>query len=129
MAQIHHTHFRINALPARLFSAHLVIDFLIVTALISKLLHSWLFIALSEHHYTTQTSKDFLNRSATMLNNVFNLVEASVRPNPPLTTSVSMHSGTKWTYDSIGFQQVTFPACVALSTCSGKFLRDVCAFY
>ena len=34
-----------------------VIDFLIVTASISTLLHSWLFIDLSEHHYTTQTSK------------------------------------------------------------------------
>ena len=34
-----------------------VIDFLIVTASISKLLHSWLFIDPSEHHYTTQTSK------------------------------------------------------------------------
>ena len=32
-----------------------VIDFLIVTASISKLLHSWLFIDPSEHHYTTQT--------------------------------------------------------------------------
>ena len=58
---------RINALP------YSVIDFLIVTASISKLLHSWLFIDLSEHHYTALTSKfnNFLNRSSTMLNNVF----------------------------------------------------------
>ena len=51
-----------------------VIDLLIVTASISKLLHSWLFIDLSEHHYTTQTSKfnNFLNGSSMMLNNVFN---------------------------------------------------------
>ena len=34
-----------------------LIDFLIVTASVSKLLHSWLFIDPSEHHYTTQTSK------------------------------------------------------------------------
>ena len=53
-----------------------VIDFLIVTASILKLLHSWLFIDPSEHHYTTQTSKfnNFLNRSSTMLNNVFNFI-------------------------------------------------------
>ena len=40
-----------------------------------KLLHSWLFIDLSEHHYTALTSKfnNFFNRSSTMLNNVFNL--------------------------------------------------------
>ena len=45
-----------------------------MTESISKLLHSWLFIDLSEHHYTTQTSKfnNFFNSSATMLNNVFN---------------------------------------------------------
>ena len=44
-----------------------------MTASISKLLHSWLFIDLSEHHYTALTSKfnNFLNRSSTMLNNVF----------------------------------------------------------
>ena len=50
---------RINALPARLFSGwYSVIDFLIVTASISKLLHSWLLIDLSEHHYTAlMTSK------------------------------------------------------------------------
>ena len=67
---------RINALPARLFSGDIsVIDFLIVTASISKLLHSWLFIDLSEHHYTALTSKfkKKFNRSATMLNNVFNV--------------------------------------------------------
>ena len=46
-----------------------VIDFLIVNTSISKLLHSWLFIDPSEHHYTTQ---NFFNRSSTMLNNVFN---------------------------------------------------------
>ena len=45
------------------------IHFLIVTTSISKLLHSWLFIDPSEHHYTTQTSKFkiFKNRSSTML--------------------------------------------------------------
>ena len=40
-----------------------------------KILHSWLFIDPSEHHYTTQTSefhKRKVNRSSTMLNNVFN---------------------------------------------------------
>ena len=39
----------------------------------SKLLHSWLFIDLPEHHYTTQTSKfnNFCNCSSAMLNNVF----------------------------------------------------------
>ena len=54
-----------------------VIDFLKVTVSISKLLHSWLFIDLSEHHYTTQTSKfnNFLNRSSTMLNNVFKMAD------------------------------------------------------
>ena len=52
-----------------------VIYFLIVTASISKLLHSWLFIDLSEHHYTALTSKfnNFFNRSSTMSNNVFNV--------------------------------------------------------
>ena len=52
-----------------------VIDFLIVTASISKLLHSWLLIDLSEHHYTALTSKfnNFFNRSSMMLNNVFNV--------------------------------------------------------
>ena len=56
-----------------------VIDFLIVTASISKLLHSWLFIDLSEHHYTALTSKfnNFFNRSSTMLNNVFNVQQCS----------------------------------------------------
>ena len=49
------------------------IYFLIVTASISKLLHSWLFIDPSEHHYTTQTSKfnNFSNRSSTMLKGKF----------------------------------------------------------
>ena len=44
-----------------------------MTASISKLLHSWLFIDLSEHHYTALTSKfkKKINRSSTMLNNVF----------------------------------------------------------
>ena len=44
-----------------------------MTASISKLLLSWLFVDPSEHHYTTQTSKfnNFFNRSSTMLNNVF----------------------------------------------------------
>ena len=39
-------------------------------------MHSWLFIDLSEHHYTALTSKfnNFFNRSSTMLNNVFNVV-------------------------------------------------------
>ena len=43
-----------------------------MTASISKLLHSWLFIDLSEHHYTALTSKfnNFFNRSSMMLNNV-----------------------------------------------------------
>ena len=47
--------------------------FLIVTASISKLLHSWLFIDPSEHSYAAQTSKfnHFKNRSSTILNNVF----------------------------------------------------------
>ena len=66
---------RIKWLPWRPFIQwwYSVIDFLIVIASISKLLHSWLFIDPSEHHYTTQTSKfnNFLNRSSTMLNNVF----------------------------------------------------------
>ena len=45
-----------------------------MTASISKLLHSWLFIDLSEHHYTALTSKfnNFFNRSSTVLNNVIN---------------------------------------------------------
>ena len=44
-----------------------------MTASISKLLHSWLFIDPSDH--TTQTSKfnSLLNRSSTMLNNVFKI--------------------------------------------------------
>ena len=39
----------------------------------SKLLYSWLFIGLSEHHHTTQTSKfnNSLNGASAMLNNVF----------------------------------------------------------
>ena len=55
------------------YSVISVIDFLIVIASISKLLHSWLFIDPSEHHYTTQTLKFnfFFSRSSTMLNNVF----------------------------------------------------------
>ena len=61
-----------------------VIDFLIVTASISKLLHSWLFIDPSEHHYTTQTSKfnKFLNRSSTMLTNVFNKTALNIDKAP-----------------------------------------------
>ena len=40
-----------------------------VTSSVSKLLHSWLFIDPSEHHYMTQTSKfnNCWNRSSTML--------------------------------------------------------------
>ena len=55
---------------------HDFIDFLVVNAPILKLLHSWLFMDPSEHHYTTQTSKfnNFLNRSSTKLNNVFKTV-------------------------------------------------------
>ena len=69
-----------NALPARFIQWwYSVIDFLIVTASISKPLHSWLFIDLSEHHYTALTSKfnNFFNRSSTMLNNVFKAPESS----------------------------------------------------
>ena len=56
-------------------------DFLIVTASISKRLHSWLFIDPSERHYTTKTSKfnNLFNRSSTMLNNVFNCMDY-IRP-------------------------------------------------
>ena len=54
-----------------------------MTALISKHLHSWLFIDPSEHHYLTQTSKlkIFLNQSSTMLNNVF---KGEASPSMPL---------------------------------------------
>ena len=46
-----------------------------MTASISKLLYSWLFMDPSEHHHTKQISKFnlFWNQSTTMLNNVFNL--------------------------------------------------------
>ena len=50
-----------------------VINILIVSALMSKLLYSCLFIDPSTHHHTTQTSKFILfclNRPCTMLNNV-----------------------------------------------------------
>ena len=52
-----------------------------VTASFLKLLHSWLFIDPSEHHYTTQTSKlkKNLNRSSTMLNNVFNVTANCIK--------------------------------------------------
>ena len=39
------------------FTVYLVIDFLMMTGSISKLLHSWLFIDPSEPQYETQTSK------------------------------------------------------------------------
>ena len=50
-----------------------VIDILIVTVWISKLVYSWLFIDPSEHHHTAQTSSSttFLNCTSTMLNNIF----------------------------------------------------------
>ena len=45
-----------------------------MTALIKKLLHSWLFLDPSEPHYTTQISKfKFSKNLSTMLNNVFNI--------------------------------------------------------
>ena len=74
-----------------------VIDFLIVTASISKLLHSWLFIDLSEHHYTALTSKfnHFLTRSSTMLNNVFNVYctsDISIMPLSPDNSQVGVTS-------------------------------------
>ena len=66
---------RINGEPDRLFNKwwYSVIDIVIVTAQMSKLLYSWLLISPSEHHPTTQTSNYFLNEASTMLNNVFNV--------------------------------------------------------
>ena len=65
-----------------------VIDFFIMTSSISKLLHSWLFIDFSEHHYTTQTSKFnfFFNRSSTMLNNVLHTTRLGGRMTLRLTS-------------------------------------------
>ena len=65
-----------------------------MTASISKLLPSWLFIDLSEHHYTALTSKfnDFLNRSSTMLNNVFKCLVDVIR-----RLHIVMYSLLGWT--------------------------------
>ena len=52
-----------------------------MTAYISKLGNSWLFIGPSEHHNTTQTSEfnNFLNGASTMLNNVLKVSVTSPR--------------------------------------------------
>ena len=70
-----------------------VIDILIVTASISKLLYPWLFIDISEHHYTTQTLKfnNRLNRASTMLNNVFKIKKRLVS-----CTHVVLQSASSW---------------------------------
>ena len=61
---------RINHRSDGLFNGdiHAVIDILIATAEMSKVLYSWLFIDPSEHHHITQTSKfnSVLNRASTM---------------------------------------------------------------
>ena len=82
-----------------------VIDFLIVTASISKLLHSWLFIDLSEHHYTALTSKFnfFLNRSSTMLNNVFKALRGAHK----FTQLYTFHLQLQYTFLDLGRKGLT----------------------
>ena len=69
-----------------------------MTASISKLLHSWLFIDLSEHHYTALTSKfnNFFNRSSTMLNNVFKWGDLEFISSPFFLLSVPWVRVNRW---------------------------------
>ena len=91
---------RINGEPPFIQWWYSVIDFLIVTASISKLLHSWLFIDSSENHYATQTSKfnNLLNRSSTgiLWSKYYNINKAKLTNVMKKTRRTAWHTFHTW---------------------------------
>ena len=89
----------------------------------SKLLHSWLFIDLSEHHYTALTSKfnNFVNRSSMMLNNVFKVKDKIIKQ-----ISAFNYLGSTMSEDSRCVREVKRRIALAKSAFSklAKILRN-----